>query len=86
MKELMQRLEDAECDYSDARCALDDVKIEIGEKAREIRKAAGLSLRAVAKKVGVAAPTLYDVELGRRFLSQEKLEKLVKTLSPHHET
>lgn len=81
LQSLLKDLEFVEGEYADARSNLDSVKYEIGEQLRETRKEKGLSLRVVASKAGVAAPTLYDVELGRRFLSREKLDKIVKFLS-----
>lgn len=37
-----------------------------GRLAKEYRKAAGFSLRAVARKIGVSAPYICDLENGHR--------------------
>ena len=38
-------------------------------------------MRELAKKVGVSGPFLSDIELGRRFPSEEILEKLARALN-----
>ena len=53
----------------------------LGQKIKELRDAADLSLRELAKTLGVSAPFLSDVELGRRFPSKEVLSKLATALS-----
>lgn len=42
----------------------------LGEAVRLLREAQGLTLRALAKKVGVTAPFLSDLEHGRRQTNQ----------------
>ena len=51
-----------------------------GEYLRELRAKADLSLREVASKIGVSAAFLSDVELGRRFPSEDTLALLAKEL------
>ena len=51
-----------------------------GERIRELREGLDLSLRELAGKIGVSAAFLSDVELGRRYPSDELLEKLSKAL------
>lgn len=53
----------------------------LGQKLKELLDAADLSLRELAKKLDVSAPFLSDVELGRRFPSDEVLEKLAKAFA-----
>ena len=48
-----------------------------GEEARRIRKKEGYSLREIAKAMGISAPYLSDLELGRRGWS----DKLIETFS-----
>ena len=50
----------------------------LGEKLKELRDEKDLSLRALAKKLDVSAPFLSDVELGRRFPSDDLLAKIAK--------
>jgi transcriptional regulator with XRE-family HTH domain len=49
----------------------------LGDRIRELRDGADLSLRELAKKLGdVSAAHLSDIELGRRFPSLELLSKI----------
>lgn len=43
--------------------------VSIGKAFRQLRKDRGISLRGMAKAIGVSAPFLSDVELGQRNLS-----------------
>lgn len=52
----------------------------LGDRIRELRNGRDLSLRELAKIVGVSAPFLTDVEQGRRFPADDTLEKLAKAL------
>ena len=52
----------------------------LGDLLRDLRQAANLSLRELAKFVDVSAPFLSDVELGRRYPSDEVLGRVAKTL------
>jgi len=47
---------------------------------RELREAKDISLRELARRIGVSAPFLSDVELGRRFPTADKLELLAEEL------
>jgi transcriptional regulator with XRE-family HTH domain len=51
-----------------------------GAFLKELRDNADLSLRELAAEVGVSAAFLSDVELGRRFPSEDKLALLAKKL------
>jgi transcriptional regulator with XRE-family HTH domain len=51
----------------------DDSTATMGQRLRELRERAGLSLREVAKAANISAPFLSDVELGRRFPANETL-------------
>jgi transcriptional regulator with XRE-family HTH domain len=44
-----------------------------GQRIRELREKKDLSLRELAKKIGISAAFLSDVELGRRFPSEKVL-------------
>jgi transcriptional regulator with XRE-family HTH domain len=52
----------------------------LGELIRDLRGRANLSLRELAKTVEVSAPFLSDVELGRRYPSDEVLIRVAKAL------
>jgi transcriptional regulator with XRE-family HTH domain len=52
----------------------------LGEAIREVRLAKGLTLRQLAKKLGVSAPFLSDVEHDRRRPARDRFPKLAKIL------
>jgi len=52
----------------------------MGQRLRELRESAGLSIREVAKSVNISAPFLSDVELGRRYPTNETLAMIAKKL------
>ena len=52
----------------------------MGQRLREVRERAGLSLREVAKAAKISAPFLSDVELGRRFPTNETLALIAQKL------
>lgn len=54
------------------------MKQTLGQKIRELREDAELSLRELGKKVGASAAFLSDIELGHRFPSKEVFAKLAK--------
>jgi len=51
-----------------------------GSYLRQIREAKNISLRELAKKIGVSGAFLSDIELGRRFPSPDKIELLAKEI------
>jgi transcriptional regulator with XRE-family HTH domain len=51
-----------------------------GEAIRNLRLKRDLSLRELAKKIEISPPFLSDIELGKRYPSEETLEKLAKAL------
>lgn len=52
----------------------------LGAHIRELREKQDLSVRELAKRLGVSAPFLSDVELGRRHPSDEVLSRLAGEL------
>ena len=52
----------------------------MGQRLRDLREHAGLSLREVAKAAKISAPFLSDVELGRRFPTNETLALIAQKL------
>ena len=55
--------------------------VTLGERIRELRDKQDLSLRELAREVSVSAAFLSDVELGRRYPSDELLAKIAKRVS-----
>ena len=51
-----------------------------GAKLREEREKRNISLRELAKKIGVSGAFLSDIELGRRFPSADNIELLAKEI------
>lgn len=56
------------------------IEITLGKRIRELRDKADFSLRELAKKIGISSPFLSDIELERRFPSEEILAKLAAAL------
>ena len=52
----------------------------LGQRIRELREEKDLSLREFAKKLNCSAPFISDIELGRRFPSDDVLEAMAKIL------
>lgn len=57
-----------------------EIAVTMGQKLRELRERSGLSLRELAKAAKVSAPFLSDVELGRRFPTDETLALIARKL------
>ena len=55
--------------------------VTIGERIRQLREGKDMSLRELAKAIGVSAAFLSDVELGRRYPSDKHLDALVRALA-----
>ena len=53
----------------------------LGEIVRERRNAADISLRELARRIGITPPFLSDIELGRRNPSEEVLAKMAQELN-----
>ena len=52
----------------------------LGQRIRELREEKDFSLRELAKKSGVTAPFLSDIELGRRYPSEKVLSDIAVVL------
>ena len=52
----------------------------LGEYIRELREKNDLSLREFAKRLNLSAPFVSDIELGRRYPSEDVLEKIAEIL------
>jgi transcriptional regulator with XRE-family HTH domain len=57
-----------------------DIKLKIGQRIRELRKELDISQEALAYKAEVDRTYVTDVENGRRNVSIEILERLIKAL------
>ena len=57
-----------------------DIKLKVGQRIRALRKELGLSQEALAYKSEVDRTYMTDVENGRRNVSIEILEKIIKAL------
>lgn len=68
--------------FGKANEALDDAWREFGRVLRNLRKSKAMSLRYAAKKLGVSAPYLSDVELGRRRMTDERVEACLNLFTP----
>jgi len=53
----------------------------LGQRLHELRDRADLTLAGIARKVGISSPFLSDIELARRFASEEILAKLAGALN-----
>jgi transcriptional regulator with XRE-family HTH domain len=52
----------------------------LGERIRQLREERDISVRELARNLKVSAPFLSDVELGRRYPSEDVLERLASAL------
>jgi transcriptional regulator with XRE-family HTH domain len=57
-----------------------DIKFKIGQRLKELRKKFGLSQESLAYKAEVDRTYVTDVENGRRNVSVEILERLIRAL------
>ena len=58
-----------------------DIKEKVGQRIRQLRKELKLSQEALALKAEVDRTYVTDVEAGRRNVSLEILERLIKALN-----
>ena len=57
-----------------------DIKLKVGQRIKELRKELGLSQEALGYEADVDRTYVTDVENGRRNVSMEILERLIKAL------
>lgn len=57
-----------------------DIKLKVGQRVKTLRKELELSQEALALKAEVDRTYMTDVENGRRNISLEILEKIIKAL------
>ncbi|MDZ5000912.1 helix-turn-helix domain-containing protein, partial [Clostridium perfringens] len=53
----------------------------VGEKIKEARLKSGMSLKMLAKKLGVAEKFINEVELGRKVAQESFIDKAAKVLN-----
>jgi transcriptional regulator with XRE-family HTH domain len=58
-----------------------DIKLKVGQRIRELRKQLELSQEALANEAEVDRTYVTDVENGRRNVSLEILERLIRALN-----
>lgn len=57
------------------------LKEKLGKRIQEIRKSKNLTQEKLAEMVGIDTPNLSNIERGKRFVSSETLEKIIKSLN-----
>ena len=57
-----------------------DIKLKVGQRIKDLRKKLGLSQEGLANEAEVDRTYVTDVENGRRNVSVEILERLIKAL------
>ena len=57
------------------------LKEKLGKRIQEIRKSKKLTQEKLAEMVGLDTPNLSNIERGKRFVSSETLEKIIKALN-----
>jgi transcriptional regulator with XRE-family HTH domain len=58
-----------------------NIKKEIGEKIKRLRKRRGLTQEALAEIIGISSRNLSNIELGISFPKPETLEKMLVSLN-----
>ncbi len=58
-----------------------DIKLKVGQRIKDLRKKLGLSQEGLANEAEVDRTYVTDVENGRRNVSVEILERLIKALN-----
>ena len=57
------------------------LKEKLGKRIQEIRKSKNLTQEKLAEMIGIDTPNLSNIERGKRFVSSETLEKIIKSLN-----
>lgn len=80
MQETLKQYASAQERVRMAKQGLDDMRLELGYVIRRTREKKGMKLVELARAVHVSPPFMYDVELGRRSVSDKVLELISKIL------
>lgn len=57
-----------------------NLKEKLGKRIQEIRKSKKLTQEKLAEMIGLDTPNLSNIERGKRFVTAETLEKIIKAL------
>ena len=57
------------------------LKEKLGKRIQEIRKSKKLTQEKLAEMIGIDTPNLSNIEGGKRFVSSDTLEKIIKSLN-----
>lgn len=57
------------------------LKEKLGKRIQEIRKSKKLIQEKLAEMIGIDTPNLSNIERGKRFVSSDTLEKIIKSLN-----
>lgn len=70
--------------YTGEKIAVIDHK-RTGQEMRRLREASGLSLRAIATRMGVSAPYISDLEKGFRKWTEERCSAFLSAINSESE-
>ncbi|MDO5436753.1 MAG: helix-turn-helix transcriptional regulator [bacterium] len=59
---------------------MSSLKEKLGARIQEIRKSKKLTQEKLAEKIGLDTPNLSNIERGKRFVTAETLENIIKAL------
>ena len=59
---------------------MNDIKVLLGKRIREIRKSQNLTQDALAEMVGVESPSISNIENGKYYPTNENLQKIAEVL------
>lgn len=57
------------------------LKEKLGKRIQEIRKSKNLTQEKLAEMIGIDTPNLSNIERGKRFVSSDTLEQIIKSLN-----
>ncbi len=58
-----------------------DIKKELGEKIKRVRKARGITQEQLAEMINISPRSLSNIEVGGCFVKSETLEKIIDALN-----
>lgn len=73
-------LDQAMHQYGRAECDVEAAEVQVGYAIRETRRKKKISLRELARRLGISPMYLSDIERGNRFPSYDTMEKIKKKL------
>ena len=60
---------------------MSSLKKKLGVRIQEIRKSKNMTQEKLAEAIGLNVPNLNNIERGKKFVSAETLEKIIKALN-----